>query len=112
MDAPTFQKLLDEVQTLDVQNGIDMNELINVSDELRQVLVWMIRTNGFLEKELEEFVGLGQAEVQKLLDCLASKSMVEEVKQSQQSRKFYAQVTSSRVARKYRVAPDIWKAFD
>lgn len=109
MDTAAFQSVLDEIKTLEIQNGIDMNELINVSDGLRQVLVWMIRTNGFQASELEGFLEQDAAGVQKLLDALADKNMVEEMRATQ---KFYAQVVSSRVARKYRVSPDIWKAFD
>jgi hypothetical protein len=109
MDAAAFQILLDEIQALDAQQGIDMNELINVSDGLRQVLVWMIRTNGFQASDLEGFLEQEPSGVQKLLDGLAEKNMVEEMKATQT---YYAQVASSRVARKYRVSPDIWKAFD
>lgn len=109
MDTATFESILDEIQALEAQTGIDMNELINVSDGLRQVLVWMIRTNGFQLGDLEEFLEQSPPQVQRLLDGLTAKNMVEEMKAEH---KYFAQVVSSRVERKYRIAPDFWKAFD
>jgi predicted transcriptional regulator len=109
MDDPTFQRLLAEIDTLDTPKGLDMNELLNISDDLRSILVWMVRQHGFQTEDLAAQLGRETESAQKLLERLAGKAMVEEVEDTQL---YYVQVASSRSARKYRVSEEVWKVFD
>ncbi len=109
MDDKTFKKLLVEVRQLDMRDGIDMNDLLNISDELSHALTWMIRNSGFQAPDLGQYLGGDERQAQQLLDALNEKNMVEEVKATQ---RFYPQMAQARSGRKYRVARDVWKALE
>ena len=109
MEEPLIQRLLKEVNALEIHGGIDMNELLNISEELRQLLVWMIRRKGFHPKELEQYLSCDEAGAQEILELLAKKALIEEVADSQT---YYVQMAGTRSGRKYRIAQDIWKVID
>lgn len=110
MDKPTFQNLLKEVAALEIRSGgVDMNELLNISEQLRDILVWMIRKHGFQIEELGAYLDCDVATAQRLLEALTGKLLVEEVSETQM---YVVQVASSRSGRKYRVSDDVWKVFD
>lgn len=109
MDDKNSQQLLEELQTLNSIGGVNMNDLLNVSDELRQVFVWMIRQNGFQAEDMETYLGLEDAHVRELLEILVEKGLVEEVSTTQ---RFYANISPTRAGRKYRVSNDLWKALE
>ncbi len=109
MDSTIFKRLLNEIEELQVNDGMDMNELLDVSDELRQVLVWMVRKNGFQEQDLGGHLNLDTQETETLLDALQNKGLVEEQAETQ---RFQVHVKTTRLARKYQVPKDVWKVFD
>ncbi|MFM8320728.1 MAG: hypothetical protein ACKOC5_07410 [Chloroflexota bacterium] len=109
MDTKTFQQLQVEVDAIEAISGVDMNELLNISEELRALLVWMIRRNGFTLEDLAEYMSCETSMAQALLERLARKLLVEEMQDTQT---FIVHVASSRTGRKYRVSDDVWKVFD
>jgi len=109
MDENNPEQLLAEIQTLHATGGVDINELLNVSDELRQVFLWMIRQNGFQSEEMETYLGVDAAGVRDLLEVLVAKGLVEEISTTQ---RFYANLGNIRSNRKYRVSSDLWKALE
>jgi len=110
MDDQAFQRLLSQVDDLEALQGIDMNELLNVPDELSQLLSWMVRQHNFLVEDLAAYLACETAAAQVLLERLTSKSLVEEVKDTTMFQVHL--VSSRRSARKYRVSDDVWKVFD
>lgn len=110
-DIPLIQRLLNEVDALEVHGGIDMNELLNISDELRQLLVWMIRCNGFHPKDIEENLSCTEAEALEILELLGRKALITE-EAADDTQVYYVQMAGTRSGRKFRVAQDIWKVID
>jgi hypothetical protein len=109
MDNKTLKKLLAEIDQLDMRDGIDLNKLLDISDELSQVLTWMIRNSGFQAPDLGKYLGADERQAQRILDALDAKDMVEEVKSTQ---RFYPQLAQTQASRKYRVSRDVWKALE
>lgn len=109
MDDKTFKKLLAEIGGLEMRDGIDLNKLLDISDELSQVLAWMIRNSGFQAPDLGKHLGGDEHQAQQILDALAARAMVEEVKTTQ---RFYPQMAQTHSSRKYRVSRDVWKALE
>jgi hypothetical protein len=109
MDDQAFQYLLTEVDAMESSHGIDMNQLLNLSTELSQLLSWMVRQRGFQAEDVSGFLSCDPADTQILLERLISKSLVEEVKDTQM---YQVQVAPSRASRKYRASNDVWKVFD
>ena len=109
MKRKVLDSLLNEIAALQVSGGMDMNELLDVSDELRRVLIWMVRKNGFQEQDLEGHLRLNANETERLLDALENKGLVEEQPETQ---RFQVHVKTTRLSRKYQVPKDVWKVFD
>jgi hypothetical protein len=109
MDMNNSEQLLEEIQTLHATGGVDMNELLNVSDELRRVFLWMIRQNGFQSEDMGSYLGVDADKVHDLLEVLVAKGLVEEISTTQ---RFYANLGTMRSNRKYRVSSDLWKALE
>lgn len=109
MDDNNFHGLLEEIDSLRISGGVDMNELLNISDTLRELLVWMLRRNGFAVEELSAYLSCEPAVAQQLIEVMSSKLLVEEVLETQT---FRLHMASSRAARKYRVSDDVWRALD
>lgn len=109
MEDQALHRILTEIEALEASNGVDMNELLVVSDELRSLLVWMVRQHGFQPEDLAAFLTSSPEAARRLLECMAAKSLVEEVQDTQV---YHLQVASSRSSRKYRVSEEVWKTFD
>jgi hypothetical protein len=109
MDDKAFKKVLAEVGQLDRREGIDLNDLLDISENLRQVLIWMIRNIGFQASDLGQYLGGNDTQAEQLLAALSDKGMIEEVKSTQ---RFYPQMAQARSGRKYRVSRDVWKALE
>ena len=109
MDENNPEQLLAEIQTLHATGGVDMNELLTVSDELRQVFLWMIRQNGFQSEDMESYLGVDADGVHDILEVLVKKGLVEEISTTQ---RFYANLGTMRSNRKYRISGDLWKALE
>lgn len=109
MDGTVLERLLNEIEALQVSGGMDMNELLDISDELRQVLIWMVRKHGFQVQELAEHLSMNTTELEALLDAMQNKGLVEEQAETQ---RFQVHVKTTRLSRKYQVPKDVWKVFD
>lgn len=109
MDGTVLERLLNEIEALQVSGGMDMNELLDISDELRQVLIWMVRKHGFQVQELAEHLSMNATELEALLDAMQNKGLVEEQAETQ---RFQVHVKTTRLSRKYQVPKDVWKVFD
>lgn len=109
MDNQTFDHLLAEIEALEAVDGVDMNALLTVSDALRSLLVWMVRQPGFQPEDLAAFLDCDPGAARQLLERMVTKTLVEEVQDTQV---YHLQMASSRSARKYRVSDEVWKTFD
>ncbi len=109
MEDQALHRMLAEVEALEVSNGVDMNELLTVSDELRSLLVWMVRRHGFQPEDLAAFLTCSPEAARLLLERMTTRSLVEEVEDTQV---YHLQMASSRSSRKYRVSEEVWKTFD
>jgi DNA-binding MarR family transcriptional regulator len=109
MSASQSQRLLKEIQDMDTTKGVDMNEMLFISDELRQLLVWMIRTNGFQAQELQDKLAIDYSDAVQMLDAMRAKGLLEEIRTTQ---RFQVNIATTRSGRKYQVPKDVWKVFD
>ena len=111
MDDQTYDEVLAELETLEEAEGLDMNKLLMLSDDLRQSLTWVVKENRFTADELAEHLELDSERTQKLLNVLMLKGFVE-FQTDQPGAKYRANVTTTRFIRKYQVPKDIWDLFD
>jgi|GEM_PF-3248416 len=109
MDKKAMESMLLELEALQISGGMDMNELLDVSDDLRKLLVWMVRKNGFQVNELKKYLRRKPEDIEKLLDALEQKGLVEERAETQ---RYQVNVKTTRLSRKYQVPKDVWKVFD
>jgi hypothetical protein len=109
MDTPSYEKLLQEIQVIDPGPGLDMNDMLNLSDPLRQLLVWMIRKNAFQANELGNYLEIEPMAAQEIVDSLKKSGLIEEIDATQ---RFQLNMASTRSTRKYQVPKDVWKVFD
>ena len=110
MDDRTYKQLLSEVKGLKAAEGMDMNTVIELSDDLRQLLTWIIRKNAFTLEEMAGQLSLDKDSTQRILNSLVIKGFVEF--ETEQQGTYHANVTTARFSRKYRAPKDIWKLID
>ena len=107
MDAKSYHSLMLELETLEPKKSLQMSELLDVSDELRQVITWMIRKVQFQDRALAGHLGLKLSEVRKLLILMLYKGLITETeKEDGQYR------TKLTIEPRYRVENDILNLFD
>lgn len=111
MDDRTYEQVLSELKRLDEAVGMDMNKLLAFSDDLREMLTWIIRKNKFSIEELAGHLALDTSRTQQLLNLLTLKGYVE-FESTQEGKQYHANVTTSKFIRKYRVPKDVWKLLD
>jgi predicted XRE-type DNA-binding protein len=107
MDQQTLQRLLHEIETLDVQKGLDMAGLLNINEELSQLLTWLVRKNRFQQSEFESRLDCTHAQANQLMKALMKKGIVEFADDDELN--FH---TNIRLGRNYRVPKDVWKVLD
>lgn len=107
MDQQTFQQVLRELESLELRKGLSMTDLLGISDELNQLLTWLVRKNRFEQGELETQWELTHPQANQLMKALMMHGIVELV--DDEGSNFH---TSIRLGRNYRVPKDVWKVFD
>ena len=110
MDKATFQKVLEGIQKVDAKDGLDVNELLVVSSELRELLTWMVRKKRFMPEELTEHLALRAAESRELLAALLRNGIIE-ISEPEDPVEYRTRVTGT-FKHKFRVQSDIWKLLD
>jgi hypothetical protein len=107
MDQQTFQQILGELESLDIRKGLSMTDMLGMSDNLNQMLTWLVRKNRFEQGELETQMDLTHSQSNQLMRALMVHGIVELV--DDEGSNFH---TSIRLGRNYRVPKDVWKVFD
>ena len=108
MDQETLNQLLQEVNTMQESGRLEMGELLEASDELRQLLIWMVRQKQFEVADVAEQTGLGSSGSKDLINALLRKGILH-ITDSEKVDKFS---TTMRFVPKYKVPEDIWKALE
>ena len=108
MDQQTLKRILRELEGMESSRGLEMGELLDVSDELRRTLTWMVRKRRFEVKDLAKKIKLDNSAARQLINAMLRKGMLtitdaEDVEQ-------YS--TTMRFIPKYRVSEDIWKKLE
>lgn len=111
MDLQSYEGLKKTIEQLDASNGIDMNELVMLPEELSKLLSWMVRKKEFNSEDLSIHLNLNETNTYSIIDSLTAKKLIEEI-QSAPSKKYRLLIRSTRKSKKYRVPKDIWDAFD
>ncbi|MBN2548043.1 MAG: hypothetical protein JXB15_02710 [Anaerolineales bacterium] len=119
MEELTFQKIIEELETMPVVDSVSMMHILSISDELRQLITWMIRKNRFQDEELANYLGLDSSHARKLLFTMMYKGVIKEAESDE--RKSASDEddlnpteyqTNIRIAPRYRVHKDITDIFD
>ena len=111
MDKETLAKILDELSQIDASDGLDVNELLRIPEEVRQLLTWMVRSKRFMSDELAEHLGLNASQTGRLLGVLLRKGFVELSGPDEDAPAYRMRVTGT-YKQKFRVQRDIWKLLD
>ena len=111
MDSESYEELKKTIEQFNASDGIDMNELVMLPEELSKLLSWMVRKKEFSSEDLSIHLDLNEANTYSIIDSLTTKKLIEEI-QSAPRTKYRLLIRSTRKAKKYRVPKDIWDAFD
>lgn len=109
MDDVAFQNLLEEIRTFEAPQGVDLNELLNISAELRQLLVWMLRAHDFQPGDLQTYLDVNRLACWQVIEAMLARRMLQA---SEDQRRYHIHVAFVRSSRKHRAPGDIWKVFD
>ena len=110
MDDKTYEQIIQNLGSIDASDGLDMSEILSITDDLRQLLTWMIRKNRFDSKEVMAHFSLKKHQVRQLIFTLKTKGFIEETKSDNpRQEEFHVNVKQGR---NYRVPTGIWKVFD
>ena len=111
MDIQLFERLSQIIDESNLINGIDMNELISLPDELSTLLVWMVRKQEFNNHELSTYLQLNEEYTSGFIKTLITKGLLEEIP-STPEKKYRLHIISSRKPKSFRVPKDIWETLD
>ncbi len=120
MDDKAYQNLLHEFSSLSIpkprgtgplgegtgSSGLTMTQILELSDEARQLLTWMIRKNRFQDQELAERLSVSITQARKLLYMMLSKGLISELN-TEQPEKESEYRTNISLSPKYKVPKNI-----
>ncbi|MFC1878892.1 hypothetical protein ACFLZW_03155 [Chloroflexota bacterium] len=110
MDRKTFDKILGDLSLLDAKDGLDVNDLLSIPDDLRQLLTWMVRSKRFMSDDLAEHLGFSSAEARELLAVLLRNGFIE-LSEPDGPSEYRTRVTGT-FKHKFKVQSDIWNLLD
>ena len=110
MDQQTYEKLLADLEEVDARDGLDINDLLFITDDLRKLLTWMVRRSRFDSYDLSSHTELDKSRIRELLAVLLRKGFIE-ITEAEEQVQYQTRVTGS-FSRKYRVPSDVWKLLD
>jgi DNA-binding MarR family transcriptional regulator len=99
---------MNDLDALQIPGGLNMSNLVEFPESLRQLITWMMREGDVEAEELAAYLSLDIDRARQLLDALLGKGLVEEVNELQEER-YHVVITT---ARNYRVPKKIWEVFD
>lgn len=77
MDSETFRILWQEIEDLQMEGGIELTMLISLSDELSNLISWMLRVNRFTADELSQYLALDVCQANIILHSLKEKGIIQ-----------------------------------
>lgn len=110
MDTARLKTLLAELPTLPEVAGLLMTDLLEVPQETRQFLQWLLRKKGAEMAELQDFLTLPEAELQPILGLLIERGYLEQVDLEEHGYYRVRTRVLSNTRRPQR--PDLWKAVE
>jgi predicted transcriptional regulator len=111
MDPETYHSVRHEVEALQVENGIELSMLINMSDVLSNLFSWMLRVNRFSLEEFSQYITLDINQANNLLQSLKDKGIIQETGQSIQN--LYELRTKSKQDKKGKgLSKSIWEKLE
>jgi transcription initiation factor IIE alpha subunit len=110
MDKNTLQRIKDGLARVDAREGLDVNELLNLPDDVRQLLTWMVRSKRFMSDDLVEHLGVSSADGRELLALLLRNGFIE-ISEAEEPKEYRTRVTGT-FKHKFKVQSDIWKLLD
>lgn len=110
MDQQTYDEILAGLERVDAKDGVDINELLFLSEDLRKLLTWMVRISRFDSHDLTSHMDLDKATIKELLGVMLRKGLIE-ITEAEEQVQYQTRVTGS-FSRKYRVPSDVWKLLD
>jgi transcription initiation factor IIE alpha subunit len=108
MDPQTFQSIMGELESLEATDGLHMSGMLDISQELRQMLTWMIRQKRFQDEQVAEYLELDLPSIRKLLYVLLYKGFITEAAEEEPGQ-YRTKIT---VKPKFRVPKDILDMLD
>ena len=108
MDEVTLKHISRELEVMNAQNGFEMAELLDISDELRRLLTWMVRKRQFSVNDLAKRINVDASAARGLINTMLRKGFIKITETEDVER--YS--TTMNYVPKYKVPNDIWKALE
>ena len=112
MDEKTFKKLISELQNMPMMESVSMSQILDTSDEIRDLLTWLIRLNRFQVDDMAEHLEISHSRAQLLLFTMMNKGLIAEIPDEDSDAAGGIYRTNLRIIPKYRVPKDISNIFD
>jgi len=110
MDKQALTKILDDLSHLDTKDGLDVNDLLHIPDDLRQLLTWMVREKRFMSDDLAEHMDLSSSDARELLAVLLRNGIIS-ISEPDAPTEYRTRVTGT-FKHKFKVQSDIWNLLD